>query len=329
MIHKTCSFLFLATLLAHHSQSTSPPLTLPPATTNISFNPSNYKCVDKPEWTTQSFLAGDCYSALDKFHNRKVDRYSSMTVEFYAANVTPYYPSHFWQATPQKYKYKTCTLAIVMLRDMPPSEVPVTTAQSTDLSSYLYIEMAARTVLKECLSVVLPNGKASGGALGFVNPTGYDIVGTCLRLLLLLLCPWSFSDHPRRIPRKGRAWLMLSLCDQETERPSASSYGIRIPSSIEGSRRRILDRIPRGLWRLGRLSTVLLFGGVISRTIRVLTCRSYDEKNDYVLNGLGRLVGTRYSPNAFPLWDYGFLRESCRLSRRDYFQHSQKHQRLQ
>lgn len=200
MTHKTCSFLFLATFLAHHSQSTSPHPTLPPATTNISFNPSNYRCVDKPEWTTQSFLAGDCYSALDKFHNRKVDRYSSMTVEFYAANVTPYYPSHFWQATPQKYKYKTCTLAIVMLRDMPPSEVPVTTTQSTDLSSYLYVEMAARTVLKECLSVVLPNGKGGGGALGFVNPTGYDVVGTCLRLLLLLCLA-------------GRAWLIhIPLC---------------------------------------------------------------------------------------------------------------------
>ncbi len=101
-----------------------------------------------------------------------------MILEFYAANITPSYPSRFSQPTPQKYKYKTCTLAIVMLKDLPGGAVPGTSFPSTDLSSYMDIQNAAKDVLRICISVVLGKGRGAGGGLGFVNPTGYDTAGT-------------------------------------------------------------------------------------------------------------------------------------------------------
>lgn len=48
----------------------------------------------------------------------------------------------------------------------------------SDLSTYVFVENAAKNVLQGCLSPVLGKGWRRGGGLGFVNPTGYDIAGT-------------------------------------------------------------------------------------------------------------------------------------------------------
>jgi hypothetical protein len=186
MIFSAGFTFFLASLLAHLPPTTSNPLGIPPTPTNMSLTASNLQCIDSPDWTTPSFLAGDCYTALDKLQNRKVLRYNSMVLEFYAANITPSYPSRFSQATPQKYKYKTCTLAIVMLKDLPGGAIPGTTLRETDLGTYVDIANAAKRIMKVCLSVVMEKGRGrgGGGGLGFVNPTGYDIAGTYSRLPL-------------------------------------------------------------------------------------------------------------------------------------------------
>ena len=136
------------------------------------------ECINSHDWATEHFLAGDCYTALDKFHNREVDKYNSMMLEFLAAGLNPPFPSRFAQTTPRKYKYKSCTMAIVMLKDLPGGAVPGTSFPTSDLCTYIQLENAAKNVLEGCLSPVLGKSKGRAGGLGFVNPTGYDIAGT-------------------------------------------------------------------------------------------------------------------------------------------------------
>lgn len=115
---------------------------------------------------------------METFHNLEVARYESMTLEFLAANITPIFPSLFTQSTPRKYKYNSCTMAIVLLRDLPGGAVPGIVFPMSDLSTYVSVENTAKNVFQGCLSPVLGKGKERGGGLGFVNPTGYDIAGT-------------------------------------------------------------------------------------------------------------------------------------------------------
>lgn len=43
--------------------------------------------------------------------------------EFLSQGIAPAYP-RFAQTTPRRYKYKSCTMAIVMLADLPGGAVP-------------------------------------------------------------------------------------------------------------------------------------------------------------------------------------------------------------
>ena len=69
-------------------------------------------------------------------------------------------------------------MAIVLLRDLPGGSEPGIVFPKSDLSTYVFVENAAKNVLQGCLSPVRGKGRGKGGGLGFVNPTGYDIVGT-------------------------------------------------------------------------------------------------------------------------------------------------------
>ena len=142
-------------------------------------HPSDPVCVENPSWVTSSFLAGDCYTCIDKLHNRDVDIWSTAFLEFFSYDtLLPKPPSIWAQRTPRKYRYKSCTLAIVMLRDLPEGTVPGRGFPGTDLSSYAFLEMSARNVLAKCMSPVL-RAKA-GGKVEFANPTGFDITGTLI-----------------------------------------------------------------------------------------------------------------------------------------------------
>ena len=150
-------------------------------------HPSDPVCIDDPSWVTSSFLAGDCYTCIDKLHNRDVDVWSGAFLEFFSYATLPPTPPSVWaQRTPRKYRYKSCTLAIVMLRDMPEGTIPGRGFPGTDLSSYAFLEMAAKNVLAKCMAPVMLRGKGSdgggggGGRVGFANPTGFDIAGTVI-----------------------------------------------------------------------------------------------------------------------------------------------------
>ena len=96
------------------------------------------------------------------------------------------------QATPRKYKYKSCTLALVMLKDMP-GLTPPGGFSGHDEVSYTTIEATAREILARCISPVFGFGKSGARgseSLGFANPTGFDIIGT---FSTCFFCAWSHS----------------------------------------------------------------------------------------------------------------------------------------
>ena len=168
-------FLLAALPTLTHLASSSPLVLLP--TANISVSTSNPQCIDSPDWATLRFSPEDCYTVIANFHALEVEHYESMMVEFFAANIHPTIPSLFTQLTPRKYKYRSCTMAIVLLRDLPEGLAPGINFPKSDLSTYVSVETAAKIVLQACLSPVRGKGRGKGGGLGFVNPTGYDIVG--------------------------------------------------------------------------------------------------------------------------------------------------------
>lgn len=230
-------FLLAALPTLTHLASSSPLVLLP--TTNISAPAPNLQCIDSPDWATLTFVPEDCYLALENFHTREVEFYESMMLEFLAANIAPSFPSLFAQTTPRKYEYKTCTMAIVMLRDLPGEPLPVTRFPKSDLSTYLSIGIAAKNVLQVCLSPVRGKGGRMGGGLGFVNPTGYDVTGTwmvqCIVFEQLLQLNMEKLDM-EKFDSTG------SNSSQGPTRLSVCSCGIQILSSIDRSKSRSCQR---------------------------------------------------------------------------------------
>ena len=126
MINLNSLSIVLAILLPNFPTTVSQPLNPSPTTNLSTFNVSSeLQCINSPEWATSGFLAGDCYTAIEKFRDREVEKYGATTLEFLAAGMTPIFPSLFWQSTPRRYKYKSCTMAILMLKDLPGDVVPV------------------------------------------------------------------------------------------------------------------------------------------------------------------------------------------------------------
>ncbi|CAD6594130.1 MAG: hypothetical protein ASARMPRED_008676 [Alectoria sarmentosa] len=159
---------------------------LPTANTTGAAARNNLQCINSADWATTTFMAYDCYTALALFEDYEVYRHATTIFEFVAANIVPAYPQ-FAQTTPRKYTYRSCTLAIVMLADLPsePPGLPARRWPQTDLGDYVGIENAGLNVRDGCLSIVLGEGGAAGGEeereqggrVGFVNPTGYDTAG--------------------------------------------------------------------------------------------------------------------------------------------------------
>ena len=137
------------------------------------------QCLFSDEWITPSFLAGDCYTCIDKLHNREIDKWHTIPLNFVSYH-TPQ-PSIWTQGTPRRYRYKSCTLAIVMLQDMPPEIIPPGGFPGHDEVSYVELELTAREIIARCLSVVIRNKGERG--VNFVNPTGYDITGTIIPVI--------------------------------------------------------------------------------------------------------------------------------------------------
>jgi len=78
----------------------------------------------------------------------------------------------------------------------------------TDLVAFPAIGQAVQRILSRCLSPVLRTGRKDGrggGGVGFVNPTGYDIVG------MYILC-FSFALGASCCLCEGIGWRDATGC---------------------------------------------------------------------------------------------------------------------
>ena len=169
------------------------PVSLPASDLRIDLNTTSNplpiaaepKCIDSPDWVTTSFEGSDCFVAIENFHNREYTVWSTTFLEFFAYRYHSHLPSVWAQRTPRRYRHKSCTMAVVMLTDMPPGIVttPAQRYSVSDLASYADLERAARSVFSKCISPVRRLGKGlngrkfEGAKVGFANPTGYGIAG--------------------------------------------------------------------------------------------------------------------------------------------------------
>ncbi|KAM0804905.1 hypothetical protein BDR22DRAFT_832637 [Usnea florida] len=186
MLHSSHTLLVFITL-SHWTYiifaATPPALsTLTLANTTV---PPEYsiECVTSDAWVTRNFIAGDCFTALAILEDWEVSRHGAKIFEFLAASITPPYPSLFAERTPRKYMYKSCTVTIALLADVPPGLVPHLPEpplpqgwRKSELCDYASIERAGLNIRDGCLSVVEDRGGGAGG-LGFVNPAGYKVLG--------------------------------------------------------------------------------------------------------------------------------------------------------
>ena len=170
-IHGSLIIIFV---LCAHIAASFPATPLPPTNTT---NPSNLECITSPDWVTPSFRPLDCYSAIEIYTSEEVRPHGDTIYEFLATEIGPI-NRQYTQSTPRKYVYQSCTMVIVMLVDLAAMPIPGASYPRNDLSSFLFIENAAKNVRDGCLGGVLANRTAE---VGFVNPAGYDVAGTVFR----------------------------------------------------------------------------------------------------------------------------------------------------
>lgn len=136
---------------------------------------TSYQCINSDDWATPNFHPQDCQAAIEEFHRTDVLKYTHMLLEFRAKGVPPLIPI-FSQSTPRRYVYGTCTVAIIMMTDMQNLLPGTYFVKNTDLSTYVFLENAAKNVREGCISPMLGEQGDQDG-VNFVNPTGYDVAG--------------------------------------------------------------------------------------------------------------------------------------------------------
>ena len=192
-----CIIIFSA--LTFSSPITNPNFHQPTPRTNLTTPRQLYtpQCLNSEDWVTPSFLPGDCYTCIDKLHNRDTDKWHTIPLDFVSYLTPQHKPSTWTQTTPRRYKYKSCTVAVVLLKDMP-GATPPGKYPAHDEVSYAAVELSAREIIARCLSPVMGEKRERG--LGFANPTGFEIIGTLIPVIsyVSFQLPWRLLTCSRR-----------------------------------------------------------------------------------------------------------------------------------
>ena len=162
----------------------------PPVSPSISFAPQNgtlsaVNCIDSHLWCPHFVASIHCRKAITAFYIRKVSDplFSHVTYEFLAHNIHPTtrYPI---QNTPERYVWRTCTMALVLVADVPALNKGRGQVHETDLATYFDVWDVISGVLTEC--VMSPyegvgrnrsaTDKEEGQPVGFRSGTGWGSV---------------------------------------------------------------------------------------------------------------------------------------------------------
>ena len=139
------------------------------------------ECVDSRTWASTQFDPSDCRLALDRFTVAElvVSRSSHTNFEFLGIDATPV-STLTTQRTPRRYKYNTCTMAIILQKDLPillpiaPGHHP---SPPTDFATYSEIREVTSLLLKVCISPILISKRFSDlSRVRFISLTGWNKV---------------------------------------------------------------------------------------------------------------------------------------------------------
>ena len=143
------------------------------------------ECVNSDAWASFQFHPSDCQKALDRFTVAElvISRSRHKTFEFLGVDATPV-STLTTQATPRRYEYNTCTMAIILQKDLP-SLLPIAPGYHpslTDFATYLEIWEVASVLLRDCISPILTSKRSSDlSRVRFVSLTGWDKVVSKIR----------------------------------------------------------------------------------------------------------------------------------------------------
>ena len=139
------------------------------------------ECVNSGAWASTRFHPSDCQLALDRFTVAElvVSRSSHKNFEFLGIDATPV-STLTTQTTPRRYVYNTCTMAIILQKDLP-SLSPIAPGHHpsppTDFATYSEIWEVTSILLRACISPILISKRSSDlSRVRFVSMTGWNRV---------------------------------------------------------------------------------------------------------------------------------------------------------
>ena len=116
-------------------------------------------CVDSMSWSSTSFHPRQCVAAIHAVYEFEVLTSARITYEFLASGATRSTVAAV-QRTPRRYVGGSCTLAIVLLKDVP-SLGSTSSAPSSDLTDYWQIWKLSKSILEDCLPPWLSGNRSS------------------------------------------------------------------------------------------------------------------------------------------------------------------------
>ena len=145
-------------------------------------NPLKFpECVDSATWASIRFEPSDCQFALDRFNVAEIviSRGGHRNFEFLGVDATPVSTLNT-QRTPRRYVYNTCTMAIILQKDLPSLSPVAPGRQSsppTDFATYSEIGEVTNLLLRACVSPIFIRKKPSDlPQVRFVSLTGWNRV---------------------------------------------------------------------------------------------------------------------------------------------------------
>ena len=123
-----------------------------PRTPFVNVTQNSPQCVDSPSWSSTFFTPKDCRFAIHTLYEFEVLTNARITFEFLARGATGTTVA-VKQKTPRRYVAGTCTLAIVLIKDVP--LVASVASRSSDLADYWSIWKLSKAISTDCLSPYL------------------------------------------------------------------------------------------------------------------------------------------------------------------------------
>ena len=184
-------FYLIVCFLPYHSAVVG--TGIPPSSTTTTFNASGpmnvpvdalARCTDSTDWISPAYVQEDCETAVNSIFGHDVQRYGDIKLEFVDQGAAFSGKLPFIQ-TPRGYRFRSCTMAIVMLQhfsNSPPGTVPGMRpghSSTRDISNLREASTAAANTLYRCVHTQRQLGWTEFGKKSMSSKSFYWCFGDC------------------------------------------------------------------------------------------------------------------------------------------------------